>query len=308
MNTRSIVITGANAGLGLACARAILANDDTWHVVLAVRDTTRGADAVADLGAPERCTVMACDLASLRSVNAFTTAFPHAGLPPLRAVVCNAGLQVVSGIQMTGDGVETTFGVNHLGHFALIDGLLEHLSQPARIVLVASGTHDPKKFTGMPKATYTSAEALAHPHPGEPVDGRRRYTTSKLCNVLYTYELDRRLGHGDRGITVNAFDPGLMPSSGLSRDYSPAQKVLWRLVTPVLRVLPNVNSVAASGVRLSALAIAPRFDNVTGEYFEGGKPIRSSEDSYDTAKALDLWETSERLVAAGAAPAATPAD
>lgn len=296
MNTRSVIITGASAGLGLECARAILARDESWHIVLAVRDVSRGEAAVAELGSPARCTVLACDLASLRSVREFTTAFATAGLPPLHAIIGNAGLQVVSGIQLTEDGVEMTFGVNHLGHFVLIEGLREQLVAPARIVLVASGTHDPKKFTGMPHPRYATARALAHPQPGEPVDGRRRYTTSKLCNVLYTYELDRRLGHGAQGVTVTAFDPGLMPSSGLSRDYNPAQKVVWRLMSPLLRVLPNVNSLEISGTRLAALATDPRFDGVTGEYFEGAKPIRSSVDSYDTAKARDLWETSAQLV------------
>lgn len=295
MNTRSVIITGANTGLGLECARSILARDESWHIVLAVRDVSRGEAAVADLGSPDRCTVLPCDLASLHSVRDFTSAFAAAGLPPLHAVVGNAGLQVVSGLQHTEDGVERTFGVNHLGHFALIEGLRGHLVSPARIVMVASGTHDPEKFTGMPHPRYTSAKALAHPRPGEPIDGRRRYTTSKLCNVLYAYELDRRLGHGAQGITVTAFDPGLMPSSGLSRDYSPTQKALWRIVSPLLRVLPNVNSVATSGTRLAALATDPRFDGVTGAYFEGATPIRSSAESYDTAKAHDLWETSAQL-------------
>ncbi|ANE79712.1 alanine-phosphoribitol ligase [Mycobacterium adipatum] len=295
MNNRSVIITGANTGLGLECARAILARDESWHIVLAVRDVSRGAAAVAELGAPDRCTVLACDLASLASVHAFTTAVAAAGLPALHAVVCNAGLQVVSGLQMTADGVEITFGVNHLGHFALIEGLRAQLVAPARIVMVASGTHDPKKFTGMPHPRYTTAEALAHPQPDEPVDGRRRYTTSKLCNVLYTYELDRRLDHGGAGITVTAFDPGLMPASSLSRDYTPLQQVVWRTVSPLLRALPNVNSLTTSGTRLAALAIDPRFEGVTGEYFEGAKPIRSSAQSYDTALARDLWETSARL-------------
>lgn len=298
MTSRSVVVTGANAGLGQECVRAILAEDPTWHVVLAVRDTARGAAAVDALGAPDRCTVLPCDLASLRSVDGFVDAFTRADLPPLHAIVCNAGLQVVDVSQTTADGVEITFGVNHLGHFALVTGLLDHLTAPARIVVVSSGTHDPKKFTGgMPHPLYTRAEELARPGNPADKDGRRRYTTSKLCNVLFAYELDRRLGDGSRGITVTAFDPGLMPGSGLARQYSPAQKLLWRYVFPVLRVLPNVNSVAASGRRLAALVHDERFDGVTGTYYEGARAIRSSEDSYDTAKALDLWATSEQLVA-----------
>jgi light-dependent protochlorophyllide reductase len=296
MNTRTVVITGANAGLGLECARDILLRNDSWHVVLAARDVDRGAAAVAELGAADRCTVMACDLASLKSVRAFTEAFGAAALPPLHAVVCNAGLQVVDGTQFTDDGIEMTFGVNHLGHFALVQGLLDRLERPARIVVVSSGTHDPKKITGMPHPQYISAQELAHPPADADVDGRRRYTTSKLCNLLFAYELDRRLGRGARGITVTAFDPGLMPGSGLARQYSPVQKFAWRYVFPVLRVLPNVNSTRTSGRRLAALVTDPAFDGVTGSYFEGAKQIGSSADSHDAVKALDLWETSERLV------------
>jgi NAD(P)-dependent dehydrogenase (short-subunit alcohol dehydrogenase family) len=294
--TRTAVITGANAGLGLECARSLLASDDTWHVVLAVRDSARGAAAVAELGAPQRCTVLPMNLASLRSVRAFSGHLRDAGLPALRAVVCNAGLQVPDGTKLTDDGVEMTFGVNHLGHFALLQGLVAQLGRPARVVVVSSGTHDPAKFTGMPDPQYTSAEELAHPPAGTSDEGRRRYTTSKLCNLLFAYELDRRLGQGADGVTVTAFDPGLMPGSGLARDYAPLAKFAWRYVFPVLRVLPNVNSTRASGSRLAALAGDPKFDGVTGTYFEGTKPIRSSVDSFDRALARDLWETSERMV------------
>jgi light-dependent protochlorophyllide reductase len=300
MTTRTAIITGASAGLGLECARALLdttqlVGDGSWHVVLAVRSPTRGAEAVAQLGAPERCTVIEVDLASLQSVRAFVDTFRDARLAPLHAVVCNAGVQVVSGTELTAEGVEMTFGVNHLGHFALVQSLLDELADPARIVVVSSGTHDPAKHTGMPSPHYSSAAELAHP-PGDTIDGRRRYTTSKLCNVLFAYELDRRLGQGQRGITVNAFDPGLMPGSGLARDYSPIGRWAWRYLFPALRVLPNVNSTRSSGQRLAALAGDPRYDGVTGSYFEGTRPIRSSVDSYDRDKALDLWETSERLL------------
>jgi NAD(P)-dependent dehydrogenase (short-subunit alcohol dehydrogenase family) len=294
---RTAVITGASASLGLECARALLANDPSWHVVLAVRDLARGADAVAQLGEPGRCTVLEMDLASLRSVRGFVQSLCAAELPPVHALVCNAGVQVVSGTEVTDDGVEMTFGVNHLGHFALAHGLLDHLVRPARIVVVSSGTHDPAKHTGMPSPRYTTAADLARPEGGAAGEGRRRYTTSKLCNVLFAYELDRRLGHGEQGVTVNAFDPGLMPGSGLARDYPPLQRLAWRYLLPALRVLPGVRSTRTSGRYLAALTGDARFDGVTGGYFSGRKPIRSSAESYDQAKALDLWETSEQLLA-----------
>jgi NAD(P)-dependent dehydrogenase (short-subunit alcohol dehydrogenase family) len=229
-------------------------------------------------------------------VRAFVENVRAAGLPPLHAIVCNAGLQV-SGTEWTEDGVEMTFGVNHLGHFALVKGLLDELTHPARIVVVSSGTHDPSKHTGMPDPGYTSAAEIAQPRAEQSGhDGRRRYTTSKLCNVLFTYELDRRLGHGGQGVTVNAFDPGLMPGSGLARDYPPLQRFAWRYLLPALRVFPGVRSTRTSGRYLATLASDARFDGVTGEYFSGLKPIRSSADSYDRDKALDLWETSEELL------------
>jgi light-dependent protochlorophyllide reductase len=297
VKTRTAIITGASSGLGLECARALLRSDPSWHVVLAVRDPRRGAEAVTQLGEPQRCTVMQMDLASLASVRAFVQDVRDATLAPLHAIVCNAGLQVVSGTEWTEDGFEMTFGVNHLGHFALVQGLLDELAHPARIVVVSSGTHDPSKHTGMPHPDYTSAADLAQPRAEQPAgDGRRRYTTSKLCNVLFAYELDRRLGHGGGGVAVNAFDPGLMPGSGLARDYPPVQRLAWRYLFPALRVLPGVRSTRTSGRYLAALASDSRFDGVTGEYFAGRRPIRSSADSYERDKALDLWETSERLL------------
>jgi light-dependent protochlorophyllide reductase len=297
MSTRTAIITGASAGLGLQCARALLTGDPSWHVVLAVRDVERGADAVERIGSPRRCTVLEMDLASLTSIRTFAEDFRTRGLPPLHAIVCNAGVQVVSGNEPTADGVEMTFGVNHLGHFALVQDLLADLARPARIVVVSSGTHDPSKRTGMPSPRYTSAADLARATKvADTAEGRRRYTTSKLCNVLFTYELDRRLGRGADGVAVNAFDPGLMPGSGLARDYSPLGRWAWHYVFPLLRVLPNVNSTRTSGAHLAALVSDPGFDDITGAYFEGKRRIRSSVDSYDTEKALDLWQTSEQLM------------
>jgi hypothetical protein len=104
----------------------------------------------------------------------------------------------------------------------------------------------------------------------------------------------------DANLTVNAFNPGLMPGSGLARDYRGPQRFAWRFVMPALRVLPQVNSTTTSGRRLAALAADERFAGLSGAYFDGPEPARSSPDSYDEEKARDLWETSERLIAGGA--------
>jgi NAD(P)-dependent dehydrogenase (short-subunit alcohol dehydrogenase family) len=304
---RTAIITGANSGLGLGCARALLAREENWHVVLAVRDRGRGEAALAQLGGPERGTVLDLDLASLASVHRFTADERLAALPPLRALVCNAGIQVISGTRFTEDGIELTFGVNHLGHFAVVQGLLGRLAHPARIAIVASDTHDPARSSGMPAPRYTTAEALAHPEPDDSAEaGRRRYTTSKLCNVMFAYELDRQLGHGTGGVTVNAFNPGLMPGSGLARDYGPVQRFAWRFVLPAMRVLPQVRGTCQSGRHLAELAADSALEGVTGVYFDGRKQIKSSEDSYDEAKARELWETSERLLAGAGGTDSSP--
>ena len=145
------IITGATSGLGYECARALLRAGS--HVVMAVRDLERGRAAARTLAGRDRCIVMHADLASLGSVRRFITAYRAAGLPPTRAVICNAAVQVISGTRLTEDGYELTFAVNHLGHFALVEGLLDELAPDCRIIVVSSGTHDPDKRTGMPAPT-----------------------------------------------------------------------------------------------------------------------------------------------------------
>ena len=317
--SRTVIVTGANRGLGYQAAKNIAASGEGWRVVIAARDRAGAAGAaerlVEETGNPN-VEAMRLDLASLTSVRDFAQEFAaREDLPPLRAAVLNAGLQVVNGTTYTEDGFETTFGVNHLGHFLLVNLLLREMSAPARVVYVSSGTHDPKQRTGMPAPRYRSPAALAHPdeHPdpaeegeGPGTVGRRRYTTSKLLNVYAAYELDRRLravglSTAADPITVNAFDPGFMPGTGLTRDYGPGarfvvNRILPRLV-PLLGVFGvNVNSTESSGKNLARLVLDPKLEGVSGRYFEGEKEIRSSEMSYDRTNAADLWETSTELV------------
>jgi NAD(P)-dependent dehydrogenase (short-subunit alcohol dehydrogenase family) len=293
---RTVIVTGATGSLGHETAKAIAAADPRWHLVLAARDLDRAASAAQAI---PNAHPRALDLASLQSVRDFAAAQAESSLPPVGAIVCNAGIQIVTGATFTQDGFETTFQVNHLAHFLLVQLLLDRLEAPARVVFVSSGTHDPSKRTGMPKPAYTTAQALAHPTTeGEDagVEGRRRYTTAKLCNVLCAYELARR---AEGGLTANAFDPGLMPGTGLGRDYSRPQRLVWKYVMPGLTpVVPNVNTPKRSGAALARLAVDPALEGITGAYVMGTKPIASSQDSYDRRKAQDLWETSERLVAA----------
>ena len=252
------------------------------------------------------------DLASLAAVRQFALEFSAGNRPPLRALVCNAGVQHVGPTQRTQDGFESTFGVNHLGHFLLANLMLRHLVAPGRIIFVSSGTHDPSQRTGMPAPLLRHARSLAAPDDEEEARrhpsfvGRRRYTTSKLCNVLCTYEMDRLLKNcgtstPDHPITVNAFDPGAMPGTGLVRGYGPAARFAWNALGTLLRwtLRPfnaNIHRPEDSGRALARLVLDPALESVSGRYFEGLMEIRSSAESYDEEKAAPLWELSAELV------------
>ncbi len=306
LNKKSVIITGGNTGLGYQCALNIAASDNDWHIVIACRNHEKGIEAVNSLKRATGNTnisTMEIDLASLSSVRDFAESFAMAGLPPLHAVVCNAGLQIINGTEFTTDGFEMTFGVNHLGHFLLVNLLLKVMCEPGRIVFVSSGTHDPDKVTGMPAPVYLNACELAYPDTDLSEEsnshaGRRRYSTSKLCNIYCTYEFAERIQkETGKNITVNAFDPGLMPGTGLARQESPFLFFIWKYIMPVMTLLPiNAHTVKKSGRALASLVTDPLLNMVTGRYFEGKKIIKSSVLSYKKENADELWNTSVELV------------
>ncbi len=158
----------------------------------------------------------------------------------------------------------------------------------------------------MPAPRLGTIHDLARPAAADFADpglaGRRAYTTSKLCNVLFSHELARRVAAAGRPILVNAFDPGLMPGSGLARDYGAFSRFGWRFVLPVLRLfVANVHSPETSGKALASLVLDPRFEGISGKYFVGDRQEASSAESYDEARAAELWRVSAELVGLPAA-------
>jgi NAD(P)-dependent dehydrogenase (short-subunit alcohol dehydrogenase family) len=315
MPLRTIVITGGNGGLGYACAAALLAptQGPLLHVVIACRDQNRARGAVQRLtkaaGARGRVEAMSLDLASLTSVRAFAselTARTRAGaIPPIHGVACNAGVQSGTTRTFTADGFETTFGVNHLGHFLLVNMLLPILAPPARVVVVASDTHDPALKLPVPAPAWNDPVALSRGELGAAAAadkpfarGQRLYSTSKLANIYFAYALARHL---PAGITANAFNPGLMPGTGLTRDApAPVQfiaKHVMPRVKPLLRrfVTPNIHTTEESGASLARLLTDPALADTTGRYFDGQQETRSSTESYDEDRAEELWQASKAL-------------
>jgi NAD(P)-dependent dehydrogenase (short-subunit alcohol dehydrogenase family) len=313
------LLTGGNSGIGFEAARSLVRAG--WRVVMASRNRATSLDAVRRLereGGAGCAEELGVDLASCASVRALAKEVAARGLTP-RALVCNAGLQVSRGPQLTVDGFELTFAANHLGHFLLTNLLLERLAPAARIVIVASGVHDPARFTGMPKAAVGDLDVLAATGGPDPdrFDGRLAYVNSKLCNVWFAYELDRRLSvwasaRGAKRITVNGWEPGLVPASGLAREYPAAARLVWNWVLPgVTRALhpfiPGFSTLGLSGPALARMVLAPALDGVSGKYFPSTSRWReapSSRESYDAERARGLWEASARMT--GLTPSESP--
>jgi len=294
MPPRTVVITGGNTGLGYACAAALLASEEgrPWHVVLACRNQERGRAAASQLtpaaGTGGQVEVMRLDLASLASVRVFATELAASvrtgAIPRLYGVVCNAGVQSWTKRSLTADGFEATFGVNHLGHFLLVNLLLPILNPPARIIVVSSGVHDPANNWGLPAPAWNDTAALSRGELGgaaaadKPMArGQRLYTTSKLANIYFTYALSRHL---PPGVTVNAFDPGLTPGTGLTRDAPAPIRFIAKHVLP--RAIPllrrtyktsNVHTIVESGQSMARLLIDPGLAGTTGKYFQERKRV-----------------------------------
>jgi NAD(P)-dependent dehydrogenase (short-subunit alcohol dehydrogenase family) len=297
---KSVIITGGNSGLGYHCAEAIARSGQDWHIIIASRNLDRVTTAVDTLITETdypQIEGMTLDLASLASVRQFSQDIITGERPPLQAIICNAAVQIVSGTCYTVDGFEMTFGVNHLGHFLLVNLLLPHLSQRARIEFVSSGVHDPDLNTGMPPQ-YQDAKASAFPVGDDnQADigniGRMRYSNSKLCNILCAYELSHRLQLQRSPITVNAFTPTLMLDTQLARDYSPAEiSALLKNLSPTIKS----KSSKTVGSDLARLILDPALETTTGKYFDGLEEVRSSAESYNLKEAAELWESSVKLV------------
>ncbi|CAL5869151.1 uncharacterized protein PFLUO_LOCUS3379 [Penicillium psychrofluorescens] len=299
---RSVLVTGGTTGLGFNCATVIAREHPDYQIIIASRsDPNASADAINQLLGQMNVKFVKLDLSSLSKVRSFVADWKDHRFPPIQSLVLNAALQFPGEAEYTEDGFEKTFAISHVGHALLFFLLTPHLADHARVVNVASGVHDPQQKTGLPDANYISAEELAHPPLAlAKANGRQHYTNTKLANVLYTYALHRRFQSikesTGKNWTVTAFDPGLMPGTGLARDASRVEKFIWfrilPCITPLLRLFlsPNVHTAQVSGNCLAQLAIASDVDGVSGVYFEGNKKIKSSQASYDESKQEDLWQ------------------
>ncbi len=280
MNGRTCLITGATSGIGRATAIELARRGAT--LVLVARDRGRGEDTVREIRERtdnREVTLMLADLSSQQSIRELAREF-LATNRPLHVLLNNAGV-VNLHRTLTVDGIETVFAVNHLGYFLLTNLLLDRLKQsaPARIVNVASEVH---------KIGALDFDDLQNERRFRSM---RVYGQSKFANILFTYELARRLA--GTNVTVNCLHPGAV-ATGLGKNNGAWAQVLVRILGTFFRT-PEQG--AATSIYLAS---SPAVAGVSGKYFMNGKERRSSKASYDDAAAKRLWDISAQMTGIGA--------
>ena len=285
MPTRVALITGGNSGIGFATASKLAGLG--FHVILASRNQQTSAQAMARMRSanPEASVEsIPLDLASFAAVRQCAAAFQAKGYP-LHVLINNAGgSNPGKQARFTVDGFELTLATNHLGHFLLTNLLLESLkrSAPARIITVSSQLHVPG-YGGGPPPDFDYDNLKGEKY----YDARVFYKNSKLANIWFTYELQRRLVGA--GVTANAVCPGFVPAAIADRRKSLVERFLYR---EILARMPFARSLEQASSSYLMAATDPRFEGVGGRFIVDGKEIRSSQESYDEPKARRFWELS----------------
>jgi retinol dehydrogenase-12 len=267
---RTVVVTGANTGIGLATASALAGQG--WRVFVACRSEGKGAAAVASIKAAtgnDAVFLLPLDLADLSSVRTCADAFLARG-EALHVLINNAGVGGRRGL--TKQGFELMFGVNHLGHFLLTELLLERLtsSGPARVVTVASDAHY--------SAPGIDWDALRRPARG--ITGLGEYAVSKLCNVLFSQELARRTE--GTGVHAYALHPGVVASD------------IWRRVPwPVRPLVTRRMLTVDQGAQTSLYcATSPSVAGDSGRFYDKCA-LREASEVATPELGRALWERSE---------------
>jgi light-dependent protochlorophyllide reductase len=316
MSKQYAVVTGCSpSSIGFLAAKALAAATRNFRVVLACRDPLKGkqAEEAIRLAYPEsNALYMHLDLASMDSIKEFVQhlrvmdggAVDKQGLSLL---VNNAGVGwgQETPYVTTKDGLEEIVGVNHFGTFYLTHLLLDDLKKAtdARVVVVASSLHDPNKFkSGGDDSLLLPDFPNGILQSEEDYDGAKAYKVSKLCNIWFTYELQRRLENESSSVRVNALSPGFIPTTGLTRrsGWFAAFFLHW-ILDPWRHLGLGVTRSPEDGAEVIVQTCTSPIAAKGGEYFERPrgietiKPLISSGESYDEAKAKALWEMSLKI-------------
>jgi len=276
MSGKVCLVTGATSGIGAVTARELAKMDAT--VVVVGRDREKCAATVADItrrGANDKVAYMQADLSSQQSIRELARAFTDTH-DRLHVLVNNAG-GVFTKRETTVDDLEMTFALDHLGYFLLTELLLpvlEH-SAPARVVNVSSNAQ------GGGKINFDDLQGT------KGYRGWRAYSQAKLANVLFTYELARRLK--GTGVTANCLHPGFV-ATNFGQNNGGLMEIGISIAQRIFAL--DVEEGAKTSIFLASL---PLVEGVTGQYFVAKKPKKSAKRSYDETVARRLWEVSAQM-------------
>ena len=282
---RVAVVTGSNTGIGYHAAATLA--DRGAHVVLAVRNLDKGNDAAARILAASRgadVAVQQLDLSSLESVRAAAEALRSA-YPRIDLLINNAGVMYTPK-QTTADGFELQFGTNHLGHFALTGLLLDHMFvEGARVVTVSSNAH-----------RFKAAIHFDDLHWERRYNRFAAYGQAKLANLLFTYELQRRLAENSRPTIAVAAHPGAS-NTELTRNLPAIVRPAERLLAPLISQRPEMGALPTLRAATDPTVAGGQYYGPDGLGQQRGYPklVDSSTQSHDAELQHRLWQVSEEL-------------
>jgi WW domain-containing oxidoreductase len=271
---KTILVTGCNSGLGLETMRVLALRGAR----VAGTARTREKAEAAGRSVKGETLPFACELSEPASIHACIAAVKAAGLK-LDAIICNAGIMALPKLEKA-YGYEQHFFTNHIGHFILVTGLLDQLTESGRVVVLSSDLHRRAPKGGIDFDNLDGSKWY---------DGWKSYAHSKFANVLFAKELARRFQGTKR--TANAVHPGVI-ATNLGRHMNRVVWAVYSAVGPLF--LKTVPQGAATEVYV---ATNPSLDGVSGEYFADCNVAKARPDTNDTALAQKLWEVSEQIVA-----------
>ncbi len=271
---KTFLVTGSNSGLGLETIRVLGLRGAS--VIAAARTEEKAKDAYA--GFQGTFSPIACELSNPASVHACVASLKGRG-NPLDGIICNAGIMALPKLE-TAHGYELQFFTNHIGHFILVNGLLDLLTDSGRVVVLSSEAHR--------RAPQDTIE-FDNLHGQKGYAPWTAYGQSKMANILFTRELAKRLAGTKK--TANALHPGVIKTN-LVRSMTSLAGVVMGIATPL--VLKSIPEGTATQVYC---ATHPSLDGVSGEYFSDCNPKKPRADALSDATAAKLWEVSEKIVA-----------
>jgi retinol dehydrogenase-14 len=278
MNSKICLVTGASSGIGKATALGLAKMGAT--VVMVCRDASKGQAALADIrqkSGSNLVDLLLADLSSQAEIHRLASEY-RSKYQHLHVLINNAGVYYTKR-HVTVDGLEAMFAVNYIARFLLTNLLLDIIksSAPARIINVAGAYHAKGKIN------FDDLQGE------KDFDGQRANHQSKLADVLFTYELARRLE--GTGVTVNCLHPGMVATDLIDKDkdFPLFFKYLYKLSRPLMK------SPAKGAVTSIHLASSPEVEGITGQYFVNKKISQSSPESHDRELAKQLWKVSEEL-------------